>query len=166
MTAKEFFESAREASRDAERIRRQLDEMERRALSVGGGKSGSAVRSTPDPHRMEARVVAYVGQEEMYRRRQEEDYELIDRATSLLYGPEQDGRGGLCAHLVPVYADVLCWRYLNDAPWRQVCRAVGYSPSQSQLLCRTALATIDDLGLLDEEGRDAISGPIPRRTGS
>ena len=90
-TAREFFESAREAARDAERIRRQLDAMESRTLSLGGGGFEPRVRSTPDPDRMGLRVSALIDHGGMLERRQAEDYRLIDAACRILYGPDDRG---------------------------------------------------------------------------
>ena len=72
-TAREFFESAREAARDAERIRRQLDAMESRALSLGGGGYEGRVRSTPDPGRIGASVSAMLDQTDRLREREAEE---------------------------------------------------------------------------------------------
>ena len=142
MGAQSFFESAREASRDAERCRRQLQAMEARMHALGGGGAGERVRSTPDPHRMSARVDAYVDREAALARRMDGDYALIDAACSVLYGDES--APGLDSEASPVWADVLWWRYLDDATWRAVGSAVAYSPTQCQLFCRRALAWMDE----------------------
>ena len=147
-TARDFFERARAASQDAERCARQLDGAEARALAVGGGGFEPRVRSSPDPQRMERRADAHMDRERMLRSRMEADYELIDRACVVLYGANQDGRGGVCAEASPVWADVLWWRYLADAKWSAVADAVGYSSRPCQQMCAQALEWIDEAGFM------------------
>ena len=81
-SAREFFDYAREASRDAERIGRQLAEMEVRAEGIGSGGFEPRVRSTPDPDRMAGRVVANADHKERLEARREEDYRIIDQAMA------------------------------------------------------------------------------------
>ena len=123
-TAREFFDAAREAARDAARISRQLDGMERRALALGGGGFEGRVRSTPDPDRMGLRVSALIDHGGMLERRQAEDYRLIDAACRILYGP--DDRGGLYA-LVGWPADAIYHHYLALRTWDEVAEMMGYS---------------------------------------
>ena len=157
MHPREFFESAREASADAERCRRQLMRLEASALSLGGGGQGPRVRSTPDPRRMEARAVRHADMEERLEARMEADYALIDRACAVLYG---DGRrSGLDMLLSPVAADVLWWRYLDGATWERVARAVGPSPRACQQERSRALAWMRRNGFRQDlmaEGPDGI----------
>ena len=142
-TAREFFEAAREAARDAERIRRQLDAMEARALALGGGGFEPRVRSTPDPDRMAGRVAAMVDREGMLERRQEEDYRLIDAACRVLYGP--DNRSGLYA-LVGWPADAIYHHYLALRTWEDAARLVGYSVSHVKHSVCVALELADANG--------------------
>ena len=148
--ARDFFADMAAASNDAERIRRQLLDMERRALPVGSSSFELRVRGSHDPHKMEARVNAYVDRKEALRRRQDEDYAPIARASKLLYGPDEDGRGGLCAYLAPIHADVVWWRTMIDKTWKQLTAILDYLPSQMQLFQRTAYAVIDDEHLLED----------------
>ena len=146
MTARDFFESVRAASIDVDRCRRQLERLEARARSLGGGGFEPRTRSTPDPHRMEGRIAAYMDMDAQLDARMEADYALIDRACRVIYGPDEDGRGGVASHFAPVYADVLWWRYCAAEDWRHVARAVDYSISQARMLASTALAWIDECG--------------------
>ena len=123
-TAREFFESAREAARDAERIRRQLDAMESRALSLGGGGYEGRVRSTPDPDRIGASVSAMLDQTDRLREREAEDYAVIDAACRVLYGA--DNRSGLYA-LVGWPADAIYHHYLALRTWEETAAMLGYS---------------------------------------
>ena len=123
-TAREFFEAAREAARDADRIRLQLAAMDARIESLGGGGFEPRVRSTPDPDRMGLRVSALIDHGGMLERRQAEDYRLIDAACRILYGP--DDRGGLYA-LVGWPADAIYHHYLALRTWDETARLMGYS---------------------------------------
>ena len=123
-SAREFFDAAREAARDAERCRRQLAEMEGRAASLGGGGFEPRVRSTPEPDRMAGRVAAMVDREGMLERRQDECYEVIDAACRVLYGP--DNRSGLYA-LVGWPADAIYHHYLALRTWDETAAMMNYS---------------------------------------
>ena len=144
-SARDLFESAREASRDAERIRRQLAAMERRATSLGGGGLEPRVRSTPDPDRIGKAVVALVDREAKLRERQTDDYAIIDVACAVLYGTDNDG--GLDTLVPSWWCDVLWWRYLDCSTWEQVAEAVGYSPHRCWEVSRLALDVCDGWGL-------------------
>lgn len=143
--ARDLFESAKEASKDAERCRRQILTLESRASSLGGGGTGQRVSSTPDPKRMELRIATYVDQERKLDARMEDDYRLIDLATRVLYGCE--GVKGVDS-VSPTWADVLWWRYLDNASWRDVARAVDYSPTQCQTFAKNAFEWIDGASLV------------------
>lgn len=136
-SAREFFEAAREAALDAERIRRQLAAMDCRAASLGGGGFEPRVRSTPDPDRIGRAVSAIVDHGELLRRRQDDDYRLIDAACSVLYG--EDNRGGLWA-LVGWRADALYHHYLSLMTWADVGTLMGYT---EQHVWREAMAALD-----------------------
>lgn len=136
-SAREFFDYAREASRDADRIGRQLAEMEVRAEGIGSGGFEPRVRSTPDPDRMAGRVVANADHKERLEARREEDYRIIDVACEILYGP--DNRSGLYA-LVGWPADAIYHHYLALRTWDAVADMMGYS---AQHVRRSVSAALD-----------------------
>lgn len=144
-SSRELFEAAREASRDAERIRRQLDAMEQRTLSLGGGM-GERVSSTGEPDRMAGRVAALVDMESALRERQESDYALLDLACAVLYGT--DAHAGLWS-LVGWRADALAHHYLNGMTWAQVGDVLGYSEQHVWREAQVALDVCDGWGLPD-----------------
>ena len=144
-SARELFEAAREASRDAERIRRQLAAMEQRALSLGGSGFEPRVSATRERDRIGSAVAAAVDREQELRRRQQEDYELLDAACAVLYGRANEG--GLDRLVPPWWADVLWWRYLDGATWERVGDAVGYSPRRCYDVAQAALEVADANGL-------------------
>ena len=147
-TAKHFFEDVRAASQDATRCRTQLLQLEAMAKKLGSSTFEPRVRGSKAPDLMADRVCSYVSREEQLSRRMELDYETIAKASKLLYGEFEDGKGGLCAHLSAKYADVCYHRYVADETWRQVAMAVGYSVRPCQLMHNHALKTIDELDLL------------------
>ena len=125
-TAREFFEAARSAAREADRIGRELAEMEASADATGGGGFEPRVRSTPEPDRMASRVASKVDREGMLERRQDECYEVIDAACRVLYGA--DNRSGLYA-LVGWPADAIYHHYLALRTWEATAAMLGYSVS-------------------------------------
>ena len=154
MTARDFFDLVRAASQDAERCRSQLVAMEQRALSLDGGGFEPRTRSTPDPHRMERRVDAYVDREAALRDRQQEDYDLIDAACVVLYG--SDERRGIDKVVSPAWADILWWRYCGCATWDTISTAVSYSVRQCQILHDSALHWIDENSFASDILRETI----------
>lgn len=142
-SARELFEAAREASRDAERIRRQLDAMEQRALSLGGGM-GERVSSTGEPDRMGGRVAALVDMEAALRERQEADYALLDLACAVLYGT--GSHDGLWS-LVGWRADAIAHHYLNGMTWAQVAELMGYSQRYLWDQVQMAMDVCDGYGI-------------------
>ena len=141
--ARDFFEAAREAARDAERVSRQLGGMERRALALGGGGFEPRVRSTHDPDRIGRAVGALVDHEAMLEARQAEDYRLIDAACVVLYG--RDNRSGLYA-LVGWPADAIYHHYLALRTWEETARMLGYSVRHVQRSVDAALDLADANG--------------------
>ena len=149
LTARDLFESAREASRDAERIRRQLLSMESAAEGLGGSGFEPRVASTGEPDRMAARVAAMVDRESMLAARLEGDYALIDRACEVLYG--EDGRGGLWS-LVGWRADAIWHHYLGGRTWAEVAALLGYGERHVREQAMAALDVCDGWGLASVAG--------------
>lgn len=145
-SARELFEAAREASRDAERIGRQLAAMEQRALSLGGSGFEPRVSATHDPDRVGGSVAALVDMERRLRERQSEDYALIDLACAVLYGTDSDA--GLWA-LVGWRADAIAQHYLNGLTWAEVGAVLGYSEQHVWREAQVALDVCDGWELAD-----------------
>ena len=136
-SARDLFESAREASRDAERCRRQLLSMEAAAEGLSGPGFEARVSASGEPDRMGSRVAAMVDREEALSRRMEDDYALIELACSVLYGTDNDG--GLWS-LVGWRADAIFQHYLADRPWAEVAALMGYG---EQHVWRESMAALD-----------------------
>ena len=143
-TARDLFEAAREASRDAERIRRQLEAMEQRTLSLGGGGFEPRVSSTPTGGTMERRVGALIDMEGRLRERQEDDYALLDLASRVLYG--DDSGSGLWA-LVGWRADAIYHHYIDDLKWAVVANMLGYSETHVWQQVQVAFDVCDGWGV-------------------
>lgn len=142
-TAREFFEAARSAAREADRIGRELAEMEASADATGGSGFEPRVLSTPEPDRMASRVASKVDREGMLERRQDECYEVIDAACAVLYG--HDNRSGLYA-LVGWPADAIYHHYLALRTWEDAARLVGYSVSHVKHMTSAAMELADANG--------------------
>lgn len=141
MRARDFFESVREASREAERTRHTIMRMEGNerprgmSLHVGGGSSRTDAMQPSD------RLMDY---EAMMRRRIDGDWALIDRACVVLYGEDQMGGGGLCADRSSAWADVLYHRYVDALRWAEVGDLLGYSERQCKRMADDALGWMDE----------------------
>lgn len=124
-TAREFFDAVLEASRDVERIRRQLDAMHERAAlpaSRQGPRSRTVGGRSSD--RLGEAVVTMVTAEKHLEQRLEADYSMLDAATATLYGTDLDK--GLCSFVAPWVADAMYQHYVNGLSWPSVARMVGY----------------------------------------
>lgn len=144
-SARELFGDARTAAIECERTRRMLQAMEDTEGPTGGGMGPRVSRgAVSDPMR---KVDARIDKEAVWRRRIEENERLMDYATGVCYGEQQDGRGGVDALLGAAYADVLWWRHLAAESWDEVARVVGYSPRRCAELQAVAFDFIDANGI-------------------
>ena len=144
--ARDFFESVREASREAERTRLTLLQMEAREgvraqsyqprISIGGERDKMAATDSRIDY--EARMAERI----------EADYQLLDMACAVLYGRES-GKGGVDALMGSAVADCISFRYVDARPWREVAELMGYSRwSRRSLrdLCQQGFDAIDFFG--------------------
>lgn len=139
--AREFFAAVRDAAREAGRIQSTARRMQDSEGLRGSGGFEPRVRSTnSDPSGM-SRVDARIDFEAANERRLEEDYALIDRAASVLFGLTQRGDGGADALLGWREAKVMDLYYLEAMAWRQVASVMG----MSERWCRNAARVVMDL---------------------
>lgn len=144
--ARDFFESVREASREAERTRLTLLQMEAREgaraqtyaerVSVGGERDKMAATDSRIDY--EARMAERI----------EQDYRLLDMACAVLYGRES-GKGGVDALMGSAVADCISFRYVDARPWSEVAALLGYSRWSRRSLrdmCQRGFDAIDSLG--------------------
>lgn len=145
-SAEDFFESVREASREAERTRLTLLRMEAREgaraqtyaerVSVGGERDKMAATDSRIDY--EARMAERI----------EQDYRLLDMACAVLYGRES-GKGGVDALMGSAVADCISFRYVDARPWSEVAALLGYSRWSRRSLrdmCQRGFDAIDSLG--------------------
>lgn len=144
LEARDLFDAARAAAMENERTRRMLMEMELR--ETGGGSSDVKISrgSISDPMR---RVDARIDKEALWGTRIEENERLMDYATCVLYGENQDGKGGVCALLGSAYADVLWWHYLGCETWKRVGEIVYYSERRCKQIRDIAFDLVDSIGV-------------------
>ena len=144
--AQDFFEAVRHASREAERTRLTLMQMEAREgvraqsyqprVSIGGNSDKMAATDSRIDYeaRMQERI--------------EQDYQLLDMACAALYGSES-GKGGVDALMGSAVADCISFRYVDARPWSEVAALMGYSRwSRNSLrdLCQQGFDAIDFFG--------------------
>lgn len=156
-SARELFDAAREAALDAERCRRQLEDIERRALSVGSPSFGPLV-SGSDHDRLTREVAAMVDRERELEGRIEDDYRLIDAACAVLYG--RDGMSdGLASIAPPWWADAIYQHYLALHTWSVVAVMMCYSAPHVRKAVQAAFELMDSMGMVATvDGRGSAEG--------
>ncbi len=145
-SARDFFEAVRDASREAERTRLTLLQMEsREGVRAQGYEPRVSVGGNSDKM---ATTDARMDYEARMSERIEADYALIDMACELLYGRES-GKGGVDALMGSAVADCISFRYVDARPWPEVAALLGYSRwSVNSLrdMCQRGFDAIDALG--------------------
>lgn len=145
-SAEEFFESVREASREAERTRLTLMQMEAREGVRAQGYEPRVMVGGERDHM--AHTDSRIDYERRMAERIEQDYALLDMACAVLYGLESD-KGGLEALMGSAVADCISFRYVDARPWREVAALMGYSRWSRRSLrdmCQRGFDRIDSLG--------------------
>lgn len=143
MSAREYFETVRDAAVELDRTRRTLERMRARTLpkaqrydAVGGGSGHS------DP--ME-RVIEVVDFEAVMEARLQSDRDLLSDAARVLYG--EDGRSGVAKGMGSAYADAVYHRSIDVLTWDAVARTMFMSRGKVQQLYEAALDYVDTVGL-------------------
>ena len=142
-TAKEFFEEVRAAAMDADRCKSQLEALQFKLHTFGGGGFEPRTTNNVDADKIGRRVAHYVDMEKKLEERMEQDWALIDRACVVLYGQDQRGGGGIDKVVSSTWADTLWWRYCAAETWDVVARSMGCSVRPCQQNVGHALAWID-----------------------
>ncbi len=150
-TARDLFESAKSAAIDVRKCSRQLDALEESAARLPFPSLEPRVRSSPRD-RMADAVGSLVDRGASLRKRMENDYRLIDVASTVLYGA--DGTSGGLAAIAPTWwADAIYHHYLGLRTWAQVGDLLCYSPEHC---CRMAMSGLD---IIDANGiSETIAG--------
>lgn len=143
MSAREYFETVRDAAVELDRTSRTLERMRARTMpkaqrydAVGGGSGHS------DPM---DRVVEVVDFEAVMRQRMEDDRELLSDAARVLYG--EDGRAGVAKGMGSAYADAVFHRALDARTWNAVAREMYMAQSTVIRLYDAAMDYVDSAGL-------------------
>ena len=145
-SAEDFFEAVRQASREAERTRLTLLQMEAREGARAQGYE-PRVMVGGERDRMAA-TDSRIDYERRMAERIEQDYRLLDMACAVLYGSES-GKGGVDRLMGSAVADCISFRYVDARPWGEVAALMGYSRwSVNSLrdLCHQGFDAIDALG--------------------
>lgn len=156
--AREFFEAARDANADARRCKRVLDQLEEIATRVSGNSFEVHARGGSKHDRLERAVIQCAEVEERLRFRMLADWQLIDRASEVLYGKGYDlGLYELVPHW---WVDCVWFYYLAGWPWKDVAWHMGKKSKQSCIrAARCALEAADAHGMIDAmEGRGFAEG--------
>lgn len=145
-SAREFFEAARSAAIEVARYNERVSRMEQTEGLRGAPLSSARGGSRRDVNGM-SRVDARIDLEAAERRHIEEDYALIDRAASVLFGMTQRGDGGVDALLGWREAKIMDLYYLEGWSWRQVAGAMGLSIGWCRTIVAAAMETCDAYGI-------------------
>lgn len=144
--ARDFFETVYRASRDAERTRLTLLEMEAKE-DVRAQTYAERVSVGGERDRM-AQTDARMDYEARMGERIDYDYALLDLACKVIYG-DNSGKGGIDGIKGSLFADCLSFRYVDARPWSEVADLLGYSKESIDSLrsmCRICFDMIDQLG--------------------
>ena len=139
MTARDFFESVREAARDLAKAESELAGLEERRLSLGGHGTMAVSGSGADVNGTAASV-AYLDREMALHRRVEEDRALVRFANEVVDGIDL-GIGSR-------FADVVWHRACAGETWPQVARSVKLSKSTCCRCYSVAMDYVDSVGFV------------------
>lgn len=142
-TARDLFEAVRTAAQELERTATQRELLASRRGYRSPSLSGAGGGCSADAGGMRASD-ALIDYEAMMRGRVEEDAELLEYASHVLYGD-----GGVSSEMGVIYADVLCWRYLMACTWAVTAAANHMDERTARVYADSALAVVDSLGILE-----------------
>ena len=142
-SARNLFDAARAAAMECERTRRMLMTMELRETSGGSSDVKVSRGHVSDPMR---KVDARLDKETLWEQRIEENESLMDYATCVLYGRNQDGKGGIAVVLGTACADALWWHYLACETWERAGEIVGYTERRCHQMRDMTMDYIDAHG--------------------
>lgn len=144
MTAREWLEATLADLRELQRLEARREYLECRCQPKGqrlgtiGHSSGGDFTGPIDE------LMAAEGLVDSQRIRYERGANL---ALNVLYGPHQDGRGGLAGLKGERYADVLNLRYLQGMSMQEVADTLGYTRRWAISLHNYGIKTIDGMGI-------------------
>jgi len=140
MKAHEYFEICREKVRAFSRTEQRYAEL--CGFSVPPIRYDGAHGGSSDPM---ARIDAALDFSQIVNERRAELNEILEYATSVLYGI--DGHGGLAKLKGFIYADAICMHYLQDMPWKDIAeQSEIYSSKQVRNYAMSGMSCIDRYG--------------------
>ncbi len=142
MRAQEYFEQVRATVLEIERSKEMLARMmatEGAKVQRYGEQQGKGNSDAMD------RINRRIEFEQRLQRRIDEESQMLDEATALLYG--EDDHGGLAKLKGNRYADVLCMAYCQAMPWKEVAEVMRCSVKWCRELSGAAFAYIDGVGI-------------------
>lgn len=140
------MEAARLASADYERCELQILAMRARAESIGSASSGPTGRASA-PDRMERRVAALLDRQRALEGRMTRDEDVMEAAKVLLFGEDDERRGGLAALVPEHWCEAVWWHYLQGQTWEATGRVMGYTPRYLMKIAAQAFEVADSYGL-------------------
>src|SRR5574344_2545725 len=148
MNAQEYFKDCRFMVR---RVKWCEERYEERMQSGGAINYEDAHSGNGDPM---ARVDAAMDYLQVVNSRKEEVAEMLEYATSVLYGMENSG--GLAKLKGSIYADSIAMHYLDDMSWKAIAeQAEIYSSKQLRNYAMAGFRAIDRYGFAYlREGHD------------
>lgn len=150
--ARDFFDSVMEASKESERTRLTILEMEARE----GVRAQSYEVTGRSGHRKDERAQtdSRIDYEARMDERIRDDYALIDLACDVIYGRSsgKGGKGGVEALMGSAVADCLSFHYVDARPFPEVSALMGYSESHCRRLCKMGIDACDQVGLSNVAG--------------
>ena len=142
-SARDFFDSVRNAAMEIARTERQLARMEASEGVRAQGYTPMGKGSRSDVNGTAA-TDARIDYERMMRKRLEEDRALVDAACAVLYG--DDSRGGVARLLGSATADAMWWRYCAAESWDKAASMAFTTDVTARRWCYTAFDLIDAIG--------------------
>jgi len=142
-TASEYFESIRERVLELAKREQSLEQL--RAATQPHGQQLGAIGHASGVRDATAAIDRVILAADELDRMYAETNAEIERATAVLYGP--DDRGGLAKAKGTRYADVLCMRYCQGEEWSTIAERLGFTVRWCMELAKAGLRYLDEHGM-------------------
>ena len=148
-----LFDAARDATREYDRCRRQVERLESSEGVRAQGYDATGHGSVPgDPMRATDRRMDF---ERSIRDTIETDNEMMDYAFDVLYGSDRES--GAAALVGRFAADVVWWHWLADLKWDATADMLGKSSRACQDAARRLFRAVDE-ARGDSDGFEPVIG--------
>ena len=142
-SARDLFEAARDAAKERERARRQLERLDARRSGGGSSIAGGGRGGRHDVNGM-GPTIALIDYQERMKQRIADDERLIDYTCSVVYGT--GGTGGVNDLMSSAHADALFWRFVAAETWKRCAEACGIGESTVRRMVQEGIDLVDALG--------------------